>query len=114
MARPVRGHERGVGGIRRVAEVETADHDRVVLHFAVGGDVACIDPGSCLLGSFGLINVGETATRSITVLVDPDYVLDNGGGAPTANAGFAVQVDYDGGAHTEPGWEQSAVMILLK
>lgn len=66
----------------------------------VGGDVACLDPGSCLVGSFGLINPGESFARTVRFAVDPDYVLDNGAGTSSANAGFSVQVDYDGGAQS--------------
>jgi uncharacterized repeat protein (TIGR01451 family) len=74
---------------------------------AVGGQTACIAPGSCLMGGFGLIPVGVTATQVIRIAVDPDFVVDHGAGASSANAGIAVQVDYDGGAQS--GTEQLAV-----
>jgi hypothetical protein len=36
------------------------------------------------------------------------------GVATCAGCTLGTGCDYDGGAHTEPGWEQSAVMILLR
>ena len=67
---------------------------------AVAGQTACVDPSSCLIGSFGLIPIGTSSSRVIRVAVDPDFVADNGGGAATANAAFPTQVDYDGGAQS--------------
>jgi uncharacterized repeat protein (TIGR01451 family) len=66
---------------------------------AVGGDLACVG-SACLIGSFGNLAPGETTTRSITVLIDPDYVLDNGGGDPVANAGVGVAVTHSGGGQS--------------
>ncbi len=66
---------------------------------AIGGQLACVEP-SCLIGGFGLIPVGESSSRVIRVAVDPDFVVDNGAGAATANAAFAVSVDYDVGGQS--------------
>ena len=60
----------------------------------------CVDPNSCSVLPFGEIFPGETYPAVIRVHVDPDYVLDNGGGATSATAVFGMQVDYDGGSQS--------------
>ncbi len=67
----------------------------------VVGPTNCVVPAQCLIGSFGLIAPGDTATVRTRVLVDPDYVVDNGGGTPVATATFPTQVSYDGGAQSK-------------
>ena len=58
----------------------------------------CVDPDSCSLLPFGEIGVGDSYQAVVRVLVDPDYVLDNGGGAPSATAVIETSVDYDAGS----------------
>src|SRR5690606_32883389 len=56
------------------------------------GSQQCVVPGSCLIGGFGLLEVGDSETRRITVQIDPSYVLDNGGGTAAAPAPIQLGV----------------------
>lgn len=67
---------------------------------AVGGQLGCVGPSSCLIGGFGLLNPGESTARVIRVAIDPDFVVDYGAGTGTANATFQLAVDYDAGAQS--------------
>jgi uncharacterized repeat protein (TIGR01451 family) len=58
----------------------------------------CVDPNSCSILPFGEIFPGETYPAVIRVAIDPDFVLDNGGGATSATAVFEMGVDYDLGS----------------
>lgn len=60
-------------------------------------------------------DVGATA-GSLTVRYDVEAYENTcrPGVASCSGCTLGTGCDYDGGAHTEPGWEQSAVMVLLR
>lgn len=60
-------------------------------------------------------DVGATA-GSLTVRYDVETYENTcrPGVASCTGCTLGTGCDYDGGAHTEPGWEQSAVMVLLR
>lgn len=62
----------------------------------------CVAPNDCLIGGFGLLNPGDSETRVVRVDIDPDYVVDNGGGGALANAVINVAIDYDAGSQNSP------------
>lgn len=60
----------------------------------------CVDPDTCSILPFGEIFPGETYSATFRVHIDPDYVLDHGAGASSANADLRLDVDYDTGSQS--------------
>jgi uncharacterized repeat protein (TIGR01451 family) len=70
---------------------------------------------TCSINTFVGLAVGATAEITIRVTIDPDFVVDNGGGTSTAEAVIPFQVIYAGGAQgkdlTVPVGERSDLRI---